>query len=323
MEENYLIMFKEYTNIVQDIVYKLKSEQKSILFLTNSNFNEEKDCVVIDINDKKSKLPNIKQAIIIDCEYQDLRGIKDIIYISNNVEVTKINKSYRINYIKTDLVLDNNNYTKSQKEFLFKKGKYNTLNLYLSSLMSNSPKYINNTIIDISNIEIENNDYIFEFDSINESYKWITDKSKNQKGETKILTYYLDRLYDDSDKEIKYLIDKIKNIKNGKIITDIFVYKKGEYEKFEKNLLFRNMINQISDTYKVYLIEEEKLEEYYKEHYEDSKYGIIVYEDCVYRDYLDNEISLGYVDCKKETIEKYNNIFEDIKGISELLEKGE
>lgn len=40
--------------------------------------------------------------------------------------------------------------------------------------------------------------------------------------------------------------------------------------------------------------------------------GIIIYEDCVYRDTYKDENSLGYVDCNQKTIDEYNKYFDYI-----------
>lgn len=314
MKEIYLVVFKEYSNLVQDIVYKLENDKKDIMFLTDAKLGKHTRYSVADI----TKLKDIKQVIVVDCEIKLPKSIKDIIYISNVIEKRNA-KNCRINYIRTDLVLDNNNYTNSLKQFLFKKGQYNNLNKCLSFLMTDTA---DNVVIDVDDSISEINDYIFDFDSINESYKWLIDKAKSEKNEIKVIEFYIDRVHDDSDKEIKYLIERTKNIQNGKKITEIFVYKKRKYENLKKNFFYMNMIKNISDTYKVYLLEEEKFKQIYKKHYEDTKYGAIIYDDCIYKDYLDNEISLGYVDCKQETIDKYKRVFEDIKKISKQLKKG-
>ena len=51
--------------------------------------------------------------------------------------------------------------------------------------------------------------------------------------------------------------------------------------------------------------------------------GINIYDDCVYRDTYKNELSLGYVDCKLETVKEYTELYNYLKeNYSILLAKG-
>ena len=41
--------------------------------------------------------------------------------------------------------------------------------------------------------------------------------------------------------------------------------------------------------------------------------GICIYDDCIYRDTYEDEISLGYVDCNQKVIEEYLQYFDELK----------
>lgn len=59
-----------------------------------------------------------------------------VILISNARKVIKDTKSV-VNYIITDLIIDNNNYTDVQKEYLFSKGIYHSFLKVIEELLNN------------------------------------------------------------------------------------------------------------------------------------------------------------------------------------------
>lgn len=84
-------------------------------------------------------------------------------------------------------------------------------------------------------------------------------------------------------------------------------------------MLFKN----ISDTYSIYLVNKDELMRKDLSIYNRLRDGIIIYDDCVYRDTYDDEISLGVVDCKQETILEYSKYFDYIlKEYGRKVERG-
>jgi hypothetical protein len=303
MEGKILILSAKRTNIVDSIVYKLTQERVEYEHKDKWNRNGTKDeigaIIYIDNMDfepvaewaSKNKIPVV-------CVCNKKKQVKD----GNMV----------INYILTNLVDDNNNYTDTQKEFLFRKDIYSLINAKVFELVKDKDEYINGLAIDMRGCKSKYKDWVFDFDSINESYSWLHNKNNNQnpKIEQKVVNFFLDRLYNDSDKEIKYLIEYIKTIRRKKKITDVFVCTKEELEKNKKNHFIRMILKNASESHKIFLVNKDKLVEDYEEIYDKIIYGLIVYEDCIYRDYLDNEYSMGYVDCKKEKVKEYNELFD-------------
>lgn len=218
------------------------------------------------------------------------------------------------NTIITNLVNDNESYSPTQKEFLFRKGIYSIVNNYVNQFVSNSDLLVDRLITDITEVSIKPRDWTFDFSSLNESYSWLTkrNRSQNPKVVLKVLNFFLDRLYNDSDKEIRYLIGRIDDIQNGQKSIDIFVCTQEELKKHKNQSFFKNLVKNISSNYKMYLVDKDKLEKISSQVLDKIKYGIIIYDDCVYKDYLDNEISMGYVDCRQDTVEEYQKIYEYI-----------
>ena len=303
-----LIISKKLNNVIDSISYILPD--------IDVNFEISLINNVQDINKKFSHL------ILIDCKLNEKDMSKllmkdgSIIIIGQDLNVIETN--FRTNYIKTDLVKDKNKYSSGEKDFLFKKNIYNILNKQVIYLLSQESEYLNGAIIDISNCKSKFDNGIFEFSSISESYSWLTQKLDNNT--FKEINYMLKRIYNDSDKEIRYLVSKIRKLKEGKILRELFICNKEEIEILRKNVFFKLLIENIGNG-EIYIVSKDKAEEYLGCKYEDIFYGIIIYDDCVYRDYLDNEYTLGFVDCKKDTINKYNEIFDDItKNIATKVE---
>ncbi len=289
-------------------------------------------------NNLTDAIENYMEKESIDYQFVDINSIQiekditDIIYIgniseleeldiNNNISIISINKSKSviensnniINYIITDLLDDNNNYTEAQKEYLFQNGIYRVFIQQIDTLLKNSNNY-NGIIYDITKIKKNTDNWIFSFDSISDTYHWLSKKNRNLKEDftQKVISFYSEKVYNDSLNEINYLSEKLLNIKRGQNIIDIFILTEEEYKKYKENFFFKVLTKNISETHKIYLIRKEEFIKNDLELYNKLLDGVIIYDDCVYRDTYSDEISLGVVDCKKETVEEYNKAFDYI-----------
>lgn len=305
MDGKVLIISSKKTNLVDSIIYKFIQEKIEYILSAkiDNNILKEKICSVILIDNLEYKPIQ---------EYTSKNKIP-VIFISNEKK-TFDHTNHTVNFIITNLLDDQSNYTETQKEFLFRKDIYSIINAKVYDFVKNQDGYTNGLIIDTTECKPKYNNWVFDFDSINESYSWLARKRKthNSNIEEKTIDYYRENIYNDSDKEIKYLIDRLKLIRKNIRATDIFILTKEELELFKKNHFFRMLINNISKTYKFYLVDKDLFVKKYKEIYDKTIYGVLIFDDCVYIDYLDNEYSLGYVDCKRETIIEYNALFDFI-----------
>lgn len=234
-----------------------------------------------------------------------------IIVIGDSLKLIN-NEQSIINYIITPLVNDNTDYTSVQQEYLYQKGIYNIIIEKVYELINNDSN-VNGLVIDVSHCKTKLIDWVFSFDSISETYAWLSRKNVSSPDFTeKIVNFYDDKVYNDSLKEINYLADKIRNIQNGHKAIDLFICTKEELEFFKSNYFFKLLLKNINNIYSMYIIDRKVLEE--KEPFIFNKLldGIAIYEDCVYIDTYDDEYSLGKIDCNKETIEEYNKYFDYI-----------
>lgn len=237
---------------------------------------------------------------------------RNIIVVSLEKEIVNNPKSV-INYIVTPLVDDKNVYTEVQEEYLFRNGNYQVLRKILGDLIVNNNSF-DGMIFDLSAIKAKPDEWIFSFDSINETYHWLSNKNRNLPDNCvqKVISFYSDKVYNDSLNEINYLSDKLLNIKKHKNIIDIFICNKEELKSYSENYFFKILFKNVCDTYSIYLVNKDELIRKDGDIYNRLRDGIIIYDDCVYRDTYDDEISLGVVDCKQETIDEYNKYFDYI-----------
>lgn len=232
-----------------------------------------------------------------------------VIVISSSLELINNDKT-TINYIISPLVNDNSNYTQVQKEYLYQKGIYNIIINKMYEFINNDNK-INGLVIDTTNCKTKNIDWVFKFDSIAETYAWLSRKNiSDHNFVEKVVNFYHEKIYNDSSKEINYLADKIENIQKGFKLIDIFVCTKKELEFFKTNYFFKLLLKNISDTYKIYIVDRDILKEKEPIIYNKLLDGVAIYDDSVYIDTYDDEYSLGKVDCNKSTIEQYNKYFD-------------
>ncbi len=301
MENKILIVSNDKTNLLDSLTYMM--EQEKIDYVTSNHLNDLSD--------------DITTVIYIDCKnnvmVKQLSNIKVPIIVISDEKCVIENKNNTVNYVITNLVNDNTNYTDVQKEYLFKKGIYRVVMQKVNEFINNADN-IDGLVIDTTLIKTIPNNWIFKFDSIAETYTWLSKKNKegNKDFIKKEINFYNKKVYNDSSKEINYLVDKIMNIKDGMILIDVFICTKEELEKLKSNYFFKSLLNNLSSTYNIYFVDSDK---FYKE---EPKFlnelldGVIIYEDCVYKDTYDDEYSLGEVNCNKNVIDEYNNKFDYI-----------
>lgn len=293
------------------------NEKIAIYATTNNNLLK----VVIDYleNEKVSYSVNlseitndIKTIIYIGEDSLKLLPRKNdlsIIMISTNKNI--IETSQTINYIITNLINDQTDYTDVQNEYLLKQGIYHIFLEKLTELIENTSNY-NGMIFDLTELKTIPDNWIFNFDSINDTYSWLAKKNKMLPNDfpRKVINFYADKVYDDSIREINYLTEKLTEIKEGKKIIDIFICTKEELELFRKNYFFKLLLKNISETYRFYLIDKDVLLKNDRALTMKLTDGVAIYNDCVYRDTYDDEFSLGYVDCNAKTIKEYSKYFD-------------
>lgn len=293
-----LLVAHEKSNLLDALINYLESEVIEYA-LSDSLENVENDITnIIYINEENDS--------------GDLAKIykRNIVVISAKKVVVKNAKSV-INYVVTPLVNDQNVYSEVQEEYLFRNGIYRTILKIIGDLLINVNDY-DGLVYDLSEIKSKPDEWIFNFESINETYHWLSNKNRNLPDNCvqKVISFYSDKVYNDSLNEINYLSDKLLNIKKKKNIIDIFICNKEEIENYHNNYFFKILFKNISDTYSIYLVDKDELMNNDLSIYNRLRDGIIVYNDCVYRDTYDDEKSLGVVDCKKETIEEYDKYFD-------------
>lgn len=291
-----MLIYRKKTHLVEAILYMFKTEK--IDYIEHDNleyFNDSINKIVfIDDNNEISKeLSDINVPIIIVCN-----------------EKRKVETSTTINYLLTNLIEDSNEYSDTQKEFLFKKGIYSILNKKILDFINHDDN-INGLCIDTTSCITKENDWIFKFDSIAESYNWLSGKNKQNRANLvkEINIYNEKKIFNDSSKEINYLVNKIMLLKEGAKLIDIFICTTEEFQKLKNNYFFKTLLNNISNTYSIFYINKNKLLDE-QELLKELNDGIIIYKDCVYRDTYNDEYSLGYVDCNLDSIKTYNDYFE-------------
>ncbi len=286
------------------------SENNNILDLIKLYLDTEKiEYFVVDKIDEGEEFSNLIYILNDVLDKPNILFSAPTIMISSEKCIFKNQTS--INYIITDLIKDETYYSDVQMNYLLKNGIYNVFIQKLGELLENQNNY-NGLIYDLREVKNNTDDWIFKFDSITETYEWLSKKNKklDNKFVRKVINFYSEKVYDDSLREINYLTEKLLEIKDKKNVIDIFICTKEELHKFRENYFFKMLIKNICDTYKIFLIDKEVLSKNESEIYNNFLDGIAIYDDCVYRDTYSDEFSLGYVDCKKEIISLYNDYFD-------------
>ena len=289
-----LIVSKNESEVLKSIKYLLDQE-KMEYEIESSYKNTSYDKIIFITNDINDIPNNIKQSILIITDNK--MDLKDITCKSNEI-ITK-------------LINDNNNYTEAQEEYLFRDGIYSIINeIVLNFIKDNT---IDKMIYDTSSCDIKPKDWIFKFDSLAESYAWLSRKNKKIKRERKVIEIANDIAFNDSDKEITYLSDYILLAKKGIKITTIYVGTKNDVEEKEKNRFFDMLARKSGDNIKMYFCDINVLEEKEPRLLNMIRDGLAIYDDCIYKDTFSSEFSLGIVDCKLESVKIYTDIFNYIK----------
>lgn len=301
METKVIVIAQSKNNLTDAIENYMEKESIEYLLADTINIDIEKDITDIIYIGDTSKLEDL-----------DINNNISIISINKNRDIIQ-SSSNIVNYIITDLLDDNTNYTEAQKEYLFQNGIYKVFLQLIDNLLKNNNDY-NGIIYDITEIKKNPDNWIFGFDSISDTYHWLSKKNRNLKeGFTqKVISFYSEKVYNDSLNEINYLSEKLLNIKRGQKITDIFILSNEEFKNYRNNFFFKVLIKNISETHKIYLIKKDDFIKNDLELYNRLLDGVIIYDDCVYKDTYSDEISLGIVLCKKEDVEEYNKAFDYI-----------
>lgn len=301
MDKQVAIIKDKNSNLLEALIYYMDQEKINYVIL-------EKDD---EVNSNTTHIISIGNFEMNNF-YMDSKT--PIILISNKKIVMDNLENQVKNYIITTLVADDKNYTSVQKEYLFKKGIYYIFLQKIGELLQNTHNY-NGMIYDLTEIKSIPDNWIFNFDSIAETYAWLSKMNQNLPNDfpRKVVNFYSDKVYNDSLKEINYLTEKIMEIKSKKNLIDLFICTKDELHLLKENYFFKLLLKNISSTYQLYLVDKEKLENDDKTLLSKLLDGVIIYPDCVYKDTYQDELSLGYVDCNQKTIEQYQEYFKYVK----------
>lgn len=298
-----LIVSKNDNEVLKSVKYLF--DQERLEYDISKEFNNTKDKIII-ITNSIENIPN-------DCK-------NDLLIISDKKRDLS-NYTCKSNIIITKLVSDNNKYTKAQEEYLFRKGIYSIINNIVLDFISD--KTIDKMIYDTSCCKLQPTNWIFDFDSITETYEWLSKRNKYIDDERKVIEISSSVTFNDSDKEINYLSEYILLAKKGMKISNIFIGPKEDIEKKKKNRYFDILTRKSGDNVKTYFCDIDVLAKREPELLKKIRDGIAIYDDCVYRDTFDSEFSLGVVDCKLESVKEYTDIFNYIvDNYSTLLVEG-
>ena len=303
-----LIVSKNPNEVLNSIEYLFN--QEVLEFESVKSLEGKQDEKIIYISDNIEEIPDNIES--------------DILIITNQkIDLKKF--THLSNAIITKLVADNNEYTKTQEEYMYRKGIYSVINKITLDFINDST--IDKVVYDINSCEARPNDWKFDFESISDTYAWLSRMNRREKY-LKVMDLGTIDTYDtfnDSDKEINYLSEYISLARNGLKISTIFILTKDQIKEKMKNIYFDMLARKSGDNVKTYFCDVSILEEKEPELLKRIRDGINIYNDCIYRDNYSSEISLGTVDCKPESVKEYTEIFNYIRdnySIS-LVEGGE
>lgn len=288
-----LIISRDNNEVLESVRYLF--DQEKIEYEYSNEYTGQKDSKIIFITDNSENTPD------------NVAG--DLLIITNK-RVNLKKYSNLSNAIITKLVSDNKKYTMAQSEYLFRYGIYSIVNQLVLDFIND--KTIDKMIYDTSSCQLEPTDWVFSFDSIAESYAWLSRRNRNLEKERKVIEISSPNTYNDSDKEINYLSEYILLAKKGMKISTIYIGTKEDIEKKKQNRYFNILTRKTGENVKTYFCDINNLKEREPELFKKIKDGIAIYEDCVYKDTFDSEFSLGIVDCKLESVKEYSDIFDYI-----------
>lgn len=288
-----LIISKNNNEILNSIKYLF--DQEMMEYECDTEYVGQKADKIIYITDNADDIPE---------------SIKSDILIITNKKVDLGKYSHLSNVIITKLVSDNKMYTLAQAEYLFRYGIYSVINQLVLDFINS--RTIDKMIYDTACIKLEPTDWIFGFDSIAESYAWLSRRNRHMERERKVIEISSPNTFNDSDKEINYLSEYILLAKKGMRITTIFMGTKEEIERKKQNRYFDILTRKSGDNAKAYFCDIDVFKEKEPVLLDKIKDGLAIYDDCIYKDTFDSEFSLGYVDCKLESVKEYSEIFDYI-----------
>ena len=302
-----LIVSENENEVLKSITYLLNQEK--IEYETSNSFKDIKEDKVIIITSNEYELSS--------------NNCNDCLIITNK-KIDISDCSFKCNEIVTSLIESNLDFTRSQEEYLFRDGIYSVINnIVLDFINENTTDKI---IYDLSCCKSAPNDWIFSFDSIAETYSWLNRKNHELVGDLKVIDITNKNLFytfNDSDKEIRYLSEYILLAKKGMQLSTIFICTKNEIQEKMKNRFFNLLARKCGENVKTYFCDIDVLQSKEPQILDRARDGINIYDDCVYRDTYKNELSLGYVDCKLETVKEYTELYNYLKeNYSILLAKG-
>ena len=292
-----LIVSENENEVLKSIAYLLNQEK--IEYETSNSFKDIKEDKVIIITSNEYELSS--------------NNCNDCLIITNKkIDISDF--SFKCNEIVTSLIESNLDFTRSQEEYLFRDGIYSVINNIVLDFINENT--IDKIIYDLSCCKSTPNDWIFNFDSIAETYSWLNRKNHELVGDLKVIDITNKNLFytfNDSDKEIRYLSEYILLAKKGMHLSTIFICTKNEIQEKMKNRFFNLLARKCGENVKTYFCDIDVLQSLEPQILDRARDGINIYDDCVYRDTYKNELSLGYVDCKLETVKEYTELFNYLK----------
>ena len=292
-----LIVSENENEVLKSIAYLLNQEK--IEYETSNSFKDIKEDKVIIITSNEYELSS--------------NNCNDCLIITNK-KIDISDCSFKCNEIVTSLIESNLDFTRSQEEYLFRDGIYSVINNIVLDFINENT--IDKIIYDLSCCKSTPNDWIFNFDSIAETYSWLNRKNHELVGDLKVIDITNKNLFytfNDSDKEIRYLSEYILLAKKGMHLSTIFICTKNEIQEKMKNRFFNLLARKCGENVKTYFCDIDVLQSLEPQILDRARDGINIYDDCVYRDTYKNELSLGYVDCKLETVKEYTELFNYLK----------
>ena len=286
-----LIVSKKENEVLKSIKYLLAQERLD--YHTSPNYKSNKQDIVIIISSDPKDIPRQSNG--------------RVMFITDKPVNIK-NCPYKCNAIISKLVNDNKKYTSAQEEYLFREGIYSIINEIVLDFISG--KTLDKIIYDTSSCKLQPNNWVFGFDSSAETYAWLSKKNKIFDKERKAIETASDVIYNDSDKEINYLSEYISLIERGMKTKIIFAGTEKDLEIKRKNWFFDILLKKAGDNVKVYFCDVKKLEEKEPKLLKIIGDGIVIYDDCVYKDDFSSGFCFGCIDCKKESIKKYNDMYD-------------
>ena len=292
-----LIVSENENEVLKSIAYLLNQEK--IEYETSNSFKDIKEDKVIIITSNEYELSS--------------NNCNDCLIITNK-KIDISDCSFKCNEIVTSLIESNLDFTRSQEEYLFRDWIYSVINNIVLDFINENT--IDKIIYDLSCCKSTPNDWIFNFDSIAETYSWLNRKNHELVGDLKVIDITNKNLFytfNDSDKEIRYLSEYILLAKKGMHLSTIFICTKNEIQEKMKNRFFNLLARKCGENVKTYFCDIDVLQSLEPQILDRARDGINIYDDCVYRDTYKNELSLGYVDCKLETVKEYTELFNYLK----------